>query len=679
MNANAVNFDVQNQLRPLPKAFNKKKFVLSYNVVNNPILSEIQNLSKKQCLGKNPWPEIQKINSWMISAETATFMKWGGLGMIASELPEVFNHVFGKNGEQLSVVTPMYLGDTKKKKAAFEGDVYTGTENKKIQLKKIRVITVPFAADRPALHKFKVTVYTGVFNNTNYIFLANDRFFSINPHPDNPSAQDGCYVMNEFGINEVERFAFFSKAVYELLKEIFEGKIKDISRPNVLIANDWHSGALSGLTKYFTKAQIEAQRMSPELAEKMKALPIVHVAHHLGYQGWDYDNTSRILNSLYENTATLVFKNAKAIKNSNPRATNTLIVSDCYNQASCNFHLADRVVTVSKNYMEEVSKELGFGFDFRDILKIRKDHRNFFGIVNGYEKKLISPNKEKIEGLNTYFQGFDFRVFDENSLEAKNHNKAEFIKLISKIAADPDYKKSVIPLIDIYKFEDISQSVKNPAETPIFCATSRLVEQKGYDIAAQAILKLIHEFDDFKKELPIFVMGGAGDDTNFAILTHLKDKISQINPKAGERIFVFRGYRDQFAYAVQLASDFYLMPCRFEPCGLTQMEAMAKGALPVAMSMGGLVDTVDDGVNGFRTEVFFTEGRRVYGNNLTAKRLKNNVNAYAETLQKVLDTFYNNPQTITEMKKNAMIKNFGWDVEDGSLYKYYNLLRFGHL
>jgi starch synthase len=679
MNANAVNFDVQNQLRPLPKAFNKKKFVLSYNVVNNPILSEIQNLSKKQCLGKNPWPEIQKINSWMISAETATFMKWGGLGMIASELPEVFNHVFGKNGEQLSVVTPMYLGDTKKKKAAFEGDVYTGTENKKIQLKKIRVITVPFAADRPALHKFKVTVYTGVFNNTNYIFLASDRFFSINPHPDNPSAQDGCYVMNEFGINEVERFAFFSKAVYELLKEIFEGKIKDISRPNVLIANDWHSGALSGLTKYFTKAQIEAQRMSPELAEKMKALPIVHVAHHLGYQGWDYDNTSRILNSLYENTATLVFKNAKAIKNSNPRATNTLIVSDCYNQASCNFHLADRVVTVSKNYMEEVSKELGFGFDFRDILKIRRDHRNFFGIVNGYEKKLISPNKEKIEGLNTYFQGFDFRVFDENSLEAKNHNKAEFIKLISKIAADPDYKKSVIPLIDIYKFEDISQSVKNPAETPIFCATSRLVEQKGYDIAAQAILKLIHEFDDFKKELPIFVMGGAGDDTNFAILTHLKDKISQINPKAGERIFVFRGYRDQFAYAVQLASDFYLMPCRFEPCGLTQMEAMAKGALPVAMSTGGLVDTVDDGVNGFRTEVFFTEGRRVYGNNLTAKRLKNNVNAYAETLQKVLDTFYNNPQTITEMKKNAMIKNFGWDVEDGSLYKYYNLLRFGHL
>ena len=74
--------------------------------------------------------------------------------------------------------------------------------------------------------------------------------------------------------------------------------------------------------------------------------------------------------------------------------------------------MADRVVTVSKNYMEEVSKELGFGFDFRDILKIRKDHRNFFGIVNGYDKNLISPNKDKIDRVNNYFGDTDFTTFD---------------------------------------------------------------------------------------------------------------------------------------------------------------------------------------------------------------------------------------------------------------------------
>lgn len=132
----------------------------------------------------------------------------------------------------------------------------------------------------------------------------------------------------------------------------------------------------------------------------------------------------------------------------------------------------------------------------------------------------------------------------------------------------------------------------------------------------------MYQVQQFQKEFPIFILGGAGDANYFELLTKLKDKIAEINPNAAKRLFVFRGYKDEFAYAVQLASDFYLMPCRFEPCGLTQMEAMAKGALPIAMSTGGLVDTIEDGVDGFRTEVFFTEKRRVYGSNLTAQRLK---------------------------------------------------------
>lgn len=615
----------------------------------------------------------------MMSAETATFMKWGGLGMIASELPEAFNKTFGKLGDKMTVVTPMYLGDTKKKKATLENNIYIGAEKAKTEVKKVRTIEVPFLGDRVALIKYKVNVYIGSFNDANYIFLSNDRFFSINPHPLNPSAQDGCYVLNESGINEVERFAFFSKAVYILIKSLCEKPLKEIALPNVLIANDWHSGAMAGLMKYHTTAQVECGMMNKDLAGRIKNIPVIHIAHHLGYQGWDYDNTSKILNSLYENTATMVFRNAKAIKNSNPRANNTLIVHDCYNQASCDFHLADRVVTVSKNYLEEVSKELGFGFDFRDILKMRKDHRNFFGIVNGYDKVLISPNKKKIEAINKYFGEFDFRIYDENNLEAKLHNKKEFIKLISKIAKDEEYCKNMVPLIDLYKFEDISQAVKKIEKTPIICATSRLVEQKGYDIAVQAILNVIQTHMDFKGEYPIFILGGAGDAGYFEMLKKLKDKVAEVNKKAAQRIFVFRGYKDEFAYAIQLASDFYMMPCRFEPCGLNQMEAMAKGALPIAMSTGGLVDTIEDSVDGFRTEVFFTDKRRVYGSNLTAQRLKNNENAYTETLEKALDTFYELPKAIDQMKAQAMRKDFSWAVEGGSVYKYYNLLHTGHL
>ncbi len=663
----------------LPKAFNKKKFSIAYAVTTNPHLQEIQNLAKIQCLGKTAWPQIDKINGWMVTAETATFMKWGGLGVIATELPTAFNNRFGKDGENLTVVTPLYLGNTGKKNAELKNNIYVGAEHKQIEISLVAAIDVPFIGERQTLVRHKVEVYTGNFENCNYIFLSNDRFFNIYPHKDNPPAQDGCYIMNKNGINEVERFAFFSKAVYTLLKSVTENKIKKIPAPNVIIANDWHSGALSGLLKYFTTAQIENERMTTELADKLKAIPVVHIAHHLGYQGWDYENTAKILNSLYEDTATMVLKNAKAIKNSNPRATNTLIVHDCYNQASCNFHLADRVVTVSKNYLEEVSKELGFGFDFRDILKIRKDHRDFFGIVNGYDKKLISPNAAKINAVNQYFGVSGFVTFDENSLEAKLQNKKEFIKLLSKISTDRDYKQKVIPLVDIYKFEDLSKTIKDASQTPIVCATSRLVEQKGYDIAAQAILNLTKKYKDSDVETPIFILGGAGDINYFEMLTKLKDKVCEINPKIGQRVFVFHGYKDEFAYAIQLAADFYMMPSRFEPCGLTQMEAMAKGALPVAMSTGGLVDTIEDGVDGFRTEAFFSNNRRVYGNNFAGQRLKNNENAYTEALDKALSTFYTAPNLILTMKKNAMHKDFSWDVADGSVYKYHNLLQTGHL
>ena len=109
------------------------------------------------------------------------------------------------------VVTPLYLGNTGKKKAALSGDVYTGGENKQIQLKEVKVITVPFVGDKQALNKFKVKVYTGRFNDTDYIFFENERFFSINPHKDNPPAQDGCYVKMNMALMRLSVLLFFPR------------------------------------------------------------------------------------------------------------------------------------------------------------------------------------------------------------------------------------------------------------------------------------------------------------------------------------------------------------------------------------------------------------------------------------------------------------------------------------
>ena len=264
-----------------------------------------------------------------------------------------------------------------------------------------------------------------------------------------------------------------------------------------------------------------------------------------------------------------------------------------------------------------------------------------------------------------------------NSLDIKKQNKREFIRLLSKLAVDEEYRRKTLPLLNFYKFEDISDLEKASDDIPMFCATSRLVEQKGYDIAASAIVELYQSKKI--KTAPIFILGGAGDMKCFEHLMKLKDTVAKINPEAAKRIFVFRGYKDEFAYAIQLASDFYMMPCRFEPCGLTQMEAMAKGSLPVAMSTGGLVDTIEDGADGFRTLVFFGNTRQVYGTEKDGKRLKNNINAYAEVLLKALDVFENNPEKLREMAVTAMRKDFSWDVKDGSVYQYYNLLTAGHL
>ena len=663
----------------LCQGFNQKNFLSSLSKFDVPDMASLQKVANLECLGLKKWPKIDKINAWMLSSETATFMKWGGLGMVASELSENFNKVFKSDAHEISIITPMYEGNTGKKSAKLEDGWYFGSEKKKIEVSHITNLEVLFSDLDNNLVSYPVEVYQGTFNGVSYIFFRNQRFFSITPAKENPSLQDACYVLNEHHINEVERFAFFSKTIWTLLCDIFSGKIKEIKAPNILLANDWHTGALGGLCKYFAPLKAEKDILFAEVASRLSLIPIIHIVHHLGYQGWDYPNTRRLLNALYEDCAQSILENAKSIKNNNFRTNNTLIVYDCYNQVSSNLHLADRVVTVSENYMEEVSNELNLGFDFRDLLKIRKENHTFWGIVNGYEKKLISPNEEKIKHLNEYFKNFEFKIYDENSIDEKTCNKKECLKLLSLIAKDEKFKKECIPLLDIYKFDDISDLEGKVNHIPFMCATSRLFKQKGYDIACKALLNVLGKIKKKKLEFPVIMLGGAGDLKLYEMLKNFKRKVQKISYQAARRIFVFRGYLDEFAYAIQLATDFYLMPSRFEPCGLTQMEAMAKGSLPITTSTGGLVDTIKDGIDGFRTDVFFVQGIKVYDTGKCKRKIKGNAEAYTETLCKALRCFYNSPELIKSMKINAMKKDFSWDTKDGAVYKYYKLFKTGAL
>ena len=74
--------------------FNRKEVSHVYRLPENEMIKELQNEGKLQCMGRREWKNLDKVAAWMVSAETAKFMKMGGLGVIASELPEAYNQQY---------------------------------------------------------------------------------------------------------------------------------------------------------------------------------------------------------------------------------------------------------------------------------------------------------------------------------------------------------------------------------------------------------------------------------------------------------------------------------------------------------------------------------------------------------------------------------------------------------
>lgn len=120
---------------------------------------------------------------------------------------------------------------------------------------------------------------------------------------------------------------------------------------------------------------------------------------------------------------------------------------------------------------------------------------------------------------------------------------------------------------------------------PLFSIISRLVHQKGIDLAIQAAENIVEQGG----QLAVTGRGEPGFEEA------LEELASRHPGKVGVRI----GFDEAEARCLFAGSDFLLMPSRFEPCGLSQMYAQRYGSLPVAYKTGGLADTIEDGVTGF--------------------------------------------------------------------------------
>ncbi|OGY94441.1 MAG: hypothetical protein A2406_03390, partial [Candidatus Komeilibacteria bacterium RIFOXYC1_FULL_37_11] len=263
---------------------------------------------------------------------------------------------------------------------------------------------------------------------------------------------------------------------------------------------------------------------------------------------------------------------------------------------------ADYINTVSPSYAKEIlTKE--YGAHLEEYLNRRKKH--LVGILNGLDFKLFDPAKDKNIGQNYSVKDF---------LKGKESNK----QVLQKV--------SQLPVRDV----------------PVFGLVSRLVAQKGLDILLEALEERITQFD-----FQIIILGTGQK--------YFEDHFRSLAQKYPEKFAAHIGFSLPLAQKVYAGADFFLMPSRFEPCGLGQMIAMRYGAIPVVRATGGLKDTVVDNKTGL---VFKAYNKQEMG--------------------KVLDrslTLYKNKAKFVKILKAGMEQDFSWDKSAKEYLKLYNKLK----
>ena len=202
---------------------------------------------------------------------------------------------------------------------------------------------------------------------------------------------------------------------------------------------------------------------------------------------------------------------------------------------------ADRVTTVSPTYAREIqTAEFGHGLD--GLLRHRAAVLS--GIINGIDTKIWNPQNDQILAVKY------------------NAHRVGIGKDANKVALQSEL------------------GLANEARTPLLGIVSRLVHQKGIDLFLEALPVLL------EKSLQCVVLG-TGDSSYQRALSDM----AQRHPK---QLSVTIGYDEALAHRIIAGADLFLMPSRFEPCGLTQFYSLRYGTVPVAHRIGGLNDSIID-------------------------------------------------------------------------------------
>jgi len=255
------------------------------------------------------------------------------------------------------------------------------------------------------------------------------------------------------------------------------------------------------------------------------------------------------------------------------------------------------VTTVSRQYARDIlTPEFGFGFD--GILRSRS--QDLIGILNGIDYDQWDPARDPYLSV----------PYDASRLDGKAVAKRQLLELVGLPAGDEDRRRPLVGLI------------------------SRMVDQKGFDLLAGLA-------EDLPRLDASFVLLGTGE-------RRYEDLWRSLAARHPERVAVRIGFDEALAHRIEAGADLFLMPSRFEPCGLNQMYSLRYGTVPVVRATGGLADTVQDvdTATGEGTGFAFREASGA---------------ALIGALRRALD-LYRNRTAWRRIQAAGMRQNFSWDA-----------------
>lgn len=472
----------------------------------------------------------------LASSEAVTFAKTGGLADVAGSLPMAID----KNEFDIRVIMPKYASIPQE---------YVD------RMKFIKHINVPLAWRNK---------YCGIFELQHerifFYFIDNEFYFGGN--------QLYSYIHED-----IEKFAFFSKAVLSALPHIGFS-------PDIIHCNDWQTSLIPVMLKtLFSNNGFYS------------SIKTILTIHNLKFQGiWGLKETQDA----------------------------TGLPEECFSPDKLEFYgdanllkggiiYSDHITTVSETYMHEIQTP-EFGERLDGLLRARRNVLS--GIINGISYAEYNPSTDKY-----IYAKYNRRDFPSRKKENK-------IALQRELNLHPDKNIFLIGIV------------------------SRLTSQKGIDLIASIMDRLCNI------DMQLIVLG-TGEQ-------HYEDMFRFYANNNPDKVSANIYFSDDLAHKIYAASDVFLMPSLFEPCGLSQLISMRYGTLPIVRETGGLNDTV------LPYNKYTGEGTGFSFRNYHSEELWDTINLAKKV--------FTNRKDWNSIVRQAMAKNYSWEKSAQHYAKLYKNL-----